>query len=672
MKRNKRKSIAATAPPAPVDKKWVWLAVALIVAVGVLAYANAVKCEFVLDDGLLVQGNVYIREWKNIPKLFTEDVGEGGGGDYSFWRPLQLLTYMAEYAFWKDNPAGYHIGNILWHILAALALFWFIQLLFGDRLMAFLAALLFVAHPVHTEAVTYISGRPDPLSTVFILLTLVFTLKAAESRKASLLFLTLLSYTAALLSRENSLIVPVLFFFISTVFRKKLPRAHVVSVSAMAGAYIILRFTLLRFLFSAHEVPTTLLQRLPGFFLAFARYLRILVLPTHLHMEYGTKIFPMTEPLVFVGAVLFGVFLFFLFRERKKRSLVYFGLAWFLVTLLPVANLYPINAYMAEHWLYLPSIGLFLIVAGYFSSWLRRDRVRGAALAGFVVATGLLVLLTAMQNITWHEPIAFYERTLRYEPDSSRAHGNLGMEYSHRGQTQKAASHYEKAIQLDPNNFKAHYNLGILFGDLGEKRAAEAAYKASLSVKPTYTNALNNLSKLYLEMGRYDDAVIYAKQVLALDPTHAKAYNNMAVAYIRLGKQREAIEASQKALANDPQAEKAYNNMGAAYLNLGEHGPALEAYKKLVQLAPKYPEGYHNMGLVYFAMGQPAEAAACYEKAIELRPRYARAYLNLSKAYEALGESERSRAARERSIALDPRYAQADEVLSAAQEETTE
>ena len=672
MKRNRRKDIAVPAGPVPVDKRWLCLAVALIVCVGALAYANAPKGEFILDDGLLVQGNLYIRDWKNIPKLFTEDVGEGGGGDYSFWRPLQLLTYMAEYAFWKDNPAGYHLGNIIWHILAALALFWFVQLLFGDRLLALLTGLLFVAHPVHTEAVTYISGRPDPLSTVFILLTLVFTLKAVQTRKASLLFLTLLSYVAALLSRENSLIVPVLFLLIGTAFGKRLPKAHVWGVNLLAGAYIILRFTLLRFLFSHHEVSTTLFQRVPGFFLAFARYLRILVLPIDLHMEYGTKTFPVTEPLVLLGAVLFGVFIFLLFKESKRRSLVYFALAWSLITLLPVANLYPINAYMAEHWLYLPSIGFFLIVAKYFSSWMRRDRVRGAALTGFVIVAGLLVALTAVQNTTWFESIAFYERTLRYAPDSSRAHSNLGMEYSRLGQTQKAASLYEKAIQLDHKNFKAHYNLGILLGDLGEKRAAENAYKASLSIRPTYVKAINNLAKLYTEMGRYEEAIAFAEQALGYKETHFKAYNNMAIAFIRLGREREAIAVSEKVLAADPENDKAYNNMGAAYLNLKEYDKALAAYEKLVRIAPDYPEGHHNMGLVYAAMGRPAQAAARYEEAIRLRPDYARAYLNLSNAYEALGESERARAARERSIALDPKYAQAYNLLAATKEEETE
>ncbi len=672
MKRNKRKNMAVPAGPPPLDKKKLWLAVALIVCVGALVYANAIKGAFVLDDGLLVQGNTYIREWKNIGKAFSEDVGEGGGGDYSFWRPLQLVTYMVDYTFWKADPTGYHLTNILLHVLAALILFWLIQLLFKDRLLALLTALLFVAHPVHTEAVTYISGRPDPLSTVFILLTLVFTVKAADTRRVSLLFLTLLSYVAALLSRENSLIVPVLFFLIGYAFRKRLPKAHVWWVSVLAGAYIVLRFTALRFLFSHHGYPTTLLERVPGFFLAFGRYLRILVLPIHLHMEYGTKTFPVTQPLVLVGLVLFAVSVFLFSRESKKRSLVFFSLSWFFITLLPVANLYPINAYMAEHWLYLPSVGFFLIVAKWFSAWLRSERARGAALTGFLIVTGLLGVLTLRQNATWLEPIAFYERTLRYAPDSSRAHSNLGMEYSHRGQTQKAAALYEKAIQLDPNNFKAHYNFGILLGDLGEKRAAEAAYKASLSIKPTYVNAINNLSKLYTEMGRYEEAVVLAKQALDHKETHLKAYNNMAIAFIRLGRERDAVAASEKVLALDPDNEKAHNNMGAAYLNLKEYDKALAVYEKLTRIAPEYPEAYHNMGLVYAAMGRWDRAVASYEKAIALRPDYARAYLNLANAYEALGEADRARAAREKSIVLDPSYAQAYDVLTAMKEEADE
>jgi len=673
MKRNKRKDIARPVGASPVSRKKVWGAVILIVCVGALVYANALQGEFILDDGLLVQGNTYIRDWKNIPKMFTEDVGEGGGGDYSFWRPLQLLTYTLEYPLWKDNPFGYHLTNIVLHIMAALALFWLVRLLFGDHLLALLTGLLFVVHPVHTEAVTYISGRPDPLSTVFILLTLVFTVKGAQGRKASLfLFLTLLSYTAALLSRETSLIVPILLLLIGRALGKKLPKAYVWSVTTLACAYIVLRLTLLRFLFSNHSSGTTLFERVPGFFLAFARYIRILFVPVGLHMEYGTKTFAMTEPLVLLGLLLFGVSIFLLFRENRRRGLVFFSACWFFLALLPVANLYPINAYMAEHWLYLPSIGFFLIIAWYLSRWLRKDATKLAALLGCVVLTGSWGALTVRQNATWQEPIAFYERTLRYAPDSSRAHGNLGMEYSHKGETQKAASLYQKAIELDSNNFKAHYNLGILYGDIGEKRAAEIAYKASLAVRPTYVKATNNLAKLYNEMGRHEEALVFAKQALGYKETHVKAYNNMAIAYIRLGREREAVVACEKALSLDPENKKAYNNLGAAYLNLKEFERALAAYERLVRTAPDYPEGHHNMGLVYAAIGRPELAVASYKKAIALRPDYARAYFNLSNAYEALGEDQRARAARERSIALDPKYAQAHNILSSLKEEAAE
>ena len=666
MKRHMNKGAPAPSGPprpAPVSKKMLWLSVALIVCVGAAAYANAPRGAFILDDDMLVGGNVYIRDWKNVPKIFSEDVGEGGGGDYNFWRPLQLLTYMVDYSFWKANPFGYHLTNILLHVLAALALFWLIQVLWGDHLLALLTSLLFVAHPVHTEAVTYISGRPDPLATVFILLTLVFVVKAADSRKASLFWLAALSYVAALLSRENSLIVPVLLVFIGSAFRKRLPALHVGMTALLAGAYIVLRFTVFEFLFVGHAAPTTLAQRFPGFFVALASYIRILVFPVGLHMEYGTKTFPFAHPQVFLGLVMFSALVFLLLREKKKRSLVYFSLSWFLITLLPVANLYPLNAYMAEHWLYLPSIGFFLVVARWFSVGLRNSRARLACLAGIAALLAFYAVLTVRQNATWFEPLSFYQRTLRYAPDSSRAYGNLGMIYSHNGDNEKALELYNKAIELDPKNFKAHYNLGILYADLGKDKEAEESYKTSLSIKPTYVNALNNLAMVYTKMGRQDEALALTSRAVGLKDTHVQAYNNMAIAYIRLGKNREGIEASQKVLAIEPANEKALNNMGAAYLNLEEYDKALAAYKKLIEVAPEYPEARHNMGLVYRAMGRIPEAIACFEKAIELRPKYARAYFNLGAALEAAGQADAAQAAYEKAKALDPGYAPVREIL---------
>ncbi|MGE5280115.1 MAG: tetratricopeptide repeat protein [Deltaproteobacteria bacterium] len=641
MKKNKRKAMAQAASAPPVDRRKAIGAILLIVCLGAALYANALPGSFILDDGLLVQGNVTIRDWRNIPKMFTRDVGEGGGGDYGFWRPLQLLTYMVDHVFWKDNPVGYHLTNALLHILAAVALFWLLELLFKDTLLALLTALFFVAHPVHTEAVTYIAGRPDPMAALFMLLTLAFTVKAAETRRPWLFWAAVVSYTAALLSRENALIVPVLLGLIAVALGKRLPRPHVAAVTALAGAYIVLRLTLLRFLFEGHKASTAFLQRIPGFFVAFAAYLRILVLPFGLHMEYGEKTFPFFSPPVFLGILLFGAAVVFLLRERRKRGLVLFAISWFLLTLAPVSNVFfPINAYMAEHWLYLPSIGFFLLLAGGFSYLLRRAGTRAAALTGCCLLTVFWGTLTVAQNTTWADLQRFYERTIRYAPDSSRAYGNLAMLYQANGDTAKAERLYKKAMDLDAKNFKAAYNLGILYADAGRNAEAEQMYERSLEVKPNYANALNNLAKLYAETGRNDEAIALASRAVGFKEDHVQAYNNMTIAYIQQGKIPEAMEAIRNVLAFDPENEKALNNLGAAYLALKQYDNAVDAYQKLVALDPKYPEAWHNLGLAYASLGRLPDAIASYKKAIALRPGYTRAYYNLGVACEAAGDRE--------------------------------
>ena len=130
----------------------------------------------------------------------------------------------------------------------------------------------------------------------------------------------------------------------------------------MAFIYIVLRLTVLRFLLPHISRSTTLFQRIPGFFVAITNYIRLLFLPLNLHMEYGAKLFYLTNPQAIIGILILSSLLIYAFRIRNSK-LTFFSISWFFVALLPLSNLYPINAYMAEHWLYLPSIGFFLLLS---------------------------------------------------------------------------------------------------------------------------------------------------------------------------------------------------------------------------------------------------------------------------------------------------------------------
>ena len=157
------------------------LSLVLIALLGFGVYAESLQGEFLLDDYVLVKDNVRIKSWFNLPRLFTEQIAAGGGRKWHAYRPLQMITYMTDYSLWRLNPRGYHFTNILLHLAAALSIFWLVNLLFGDRLTSLFTTLLFVAHPVHTGAVSYISGRADSLAAAAMVLCLVFYLKNLSS-----------------------------------------------------------------------------------------------------------------------------------------------------------------------------------------------------------------------------------------------------------------------------------------------------------------------------------------------------------------------------------------------------------------------------------------------------------------------------------------------------------
>ena len=173
--------------------------------------------------------------------------------------------------------------------------------------------------------------------------------------------LTLFFYSLALLSRESALVLPLLILLYHYFFRKKINSVIFMPVCGLAFLYGVLRVTLLRNLLSEMEYSSTLLQRLPGFFVAVTNYLRLLVAPFNMHMEYGNKEFAFTNPQAILGIIIFASLLAVAVKQKEKRPVFSFSVLWFFVALLPASNIFPINAYMAEHWLYIPSIGFFMI-----------------------------------------------------------------------------------------------------------------------------------------------------------------------------------------------------------------------------------------------------------------------------------------------------------------------
>ncbi len=684
--------------PATSRHRSPFIAAGAIIILGFLIYGNCLNGTFLWDDQFLIKDNVDIKNWSSLSKVFTTDIGSGGGSKFYFYRPLQMLTYMADYSLWKldvrgcllmrsreggvlpmENPTrdypfmssrgqgaphdreapvwgypskesrgqgaphdreapvwGYHLTNIVLHILVALCILWLVTILFGDRLLAFLTALFFVVHPVHTEAVSYISGRADVLAGLFMLLSLIGYIKNLRSRSLGCSLLAPLGYLLALLSKESSIILPVVLLLYHYTFRVKIKMKDFTPIMVIGLVYIAARLTLLRALVPAAAHPATAFERIPGFFVAITAYVRLLLFPFHLHMEYGNRTFDLLDARAITGIAIACIALVYAARNRQRHGLLSFSVFWFFSALIPVTNIYPINAYMAEHWLYVPSIGFFLILArgaGYMYGTRALKAVAVALVLGLVM---FYSTATVRQNGYWREPLAFYERTLRFAPDIPKMHYNLGNVLKDMGKAREAIVSYKRAIELNPYYAQAHTNLGLAYKSIGRKEDAVVSYQKAIEIDPAMAQAYNNLGIVYHDMGKVAEAVAAYQKAIEIDPRYAQAYNNLGTAYHDLGKEDEAAGAYKKSIEIDPRDAYAYNNLGIVYYDKGKKQEAIDAYRKAIDLDAdlKYAcYTYTNLGVVYDDLGKSDEAIVMFKKAIEINPRHAEAYGNLSVAY---------------------------------------
>ncbi|MFH1790929.1 MAG: tetratricopeptide repeat protein [Candidatus Omnitrophota bacterium] len=511
---------------------WFIISCLLVIAAACsVVYANSVRGQFIWDDYHLVKDNVNIRDARLLPNIFLEDLGKGAGVRYSFYRPIQSLSYFFDRFVWGAEPQGYHVTNVILHVLASWACFWLLYVLFGDILLAAVPALLFAVHPVHTEAVAYISGRADPIAAIFMLSSLSLYILWTGRRNNAIYALSLALALVSLLSRENAIILPFLIMLYHYVFRIKADIKRVLPFAGFAVIYAVIRLTVLKHLISGVSCETSVLQRIPGAFAALAGYARLLVLPFGLHMEYGRKIFGITDPQVIAGICLAAGIAYSLYIYRYNKVVV-FSLLWFILTLLPTANIYPINAYMAEHWLYVPSIGFFLLAGWCLKACLGRRhlRVLGALLITLIVL--YYALLTIRQTGYWIDALGFYERTLKYSPESWRVYNSMGVTYDERGMTDKAINALETAIRLNPRHNEAYSNPGAIYAKKGDLQKAIDLLNRSLDLDDSYDMTYYNLGKLYTDTKQYPEAIGAYRKAIECNPYNAAAHNNIAVLYL--------------------------------------------------------------------------------------------------------------------------------------------
>jgi Tfp pilus assembly protein PilF len=637
------------------------IAYVVTAALAFTVYGVTLGFGFVWDDEFLIIDNRHLEDWSELPTNLTSDFfRKTRDTSYiGYWRPVVTLSYMADRFFFDDRPWGFHLRNVVLHMLASCLVLLVANRVSPRREVAFGAALLFAVHPVHVESVAWISGRTDLYCALFALLALGLDLE--HSRKPRWFFrVGSVACTAlALLAKEMGAVVPAMVFLrawllpgedaergsFKAAIRAAWPHALVLL------AYVVVRFALLGI---ATEAPASAQAGRWVLFLTwwngFVEYLRVLVWPSFLtvapQIEQQHSVAALS---VAVGIAALVMLLIAAWRIRRRVPGIAFAIGIFLLGLLPLTNfLVPINApggvpfTWAERFLYLPSVG-FCIAASWFVlcalPGLARKRRPGRLESGkrsrpapgsnapprwAVVLLALMVGTGAARAIArtmdWKDDLTLFASAAQGTPDSHLARLNHGVALADRGRLSEAEREYVAALELDPDFYRTHFDLGNLHRERGDLVTAEAAYRAALDQRPDHAQSHLNLGLTLLGGGRVRDAL--SEFVLADDllPDYVDAKTNRANALRLLGRSTEAVQLYLDALSLEPSLAPARLGLAGAYLETGEDVEGVAVLQRLLRDEPEMAQAHLVLAIHLDRMGRVEEAEAAYREVLRLDP----------------------------------------------------
>jgi len=649
---------------------WKWLFGLTLLGAVVGVYSPALNGGFVWDDDAWTTGaEALYQEASGLWRIWTEPTA------MQQYYPVTATTFWMDYHLWGWWTLPYHLQNVLLHACAAL-LFWRL-LLRLQAPAAWLAACVFALHPVMAESVAWITERKNVLSMVLFLAALLaydrFSSFSAQEgalrpRRRGMYGLALLLFCGALLAKVTAFALPPVILLLGWWKRG--------SVRWRADVLPTLPFFILSIgvgygvgWLETHHVGAK------GDLFGLPWPERVLVAGRAFWFYAGKLLAPVRQcffyprwdldasspwqwlfPLSAAGFVV-GIWLA---RHRIGRGLPT-AVFYFAGTLFPVLGLLDVYgmlfAQVADHWVYLSSLGVITAAVGLLAHL--ADRWRKPALVPAAAALLLPVLggLTWIQARQYKDAETLLRTTLKKNPDSWISHNNLGGLLYDRGQWDEAMVHFREALKRRPDYPEAINNLALILFKKGEADQAMAFYRRTLEGTPSdylRLKAQEGLANALVATGRAAEAVPLYENALSADPESHESHNNLGVALLELGRVDEAIGHLRKALELRPEYADACNNLGITFFRTGKIEEALANFRQAIERYPDQAEAFGKLGETLLAKGQVSEALAVCRAALEIRPDYPSALFTYGNALLFNGQSAEAAAHFERALAMTP------------------
>ncbi|MFH1877571.1 MAG: tetratricopeptide repeat protein [Candidatus Omnitrophota bacterium] len=620
------------------EKIAVW---AVLLTAVLVCYSSTLNAGFIWDDESLVLNNPLVRAPLWAFERFKQDIINSGFTYTVYYRPVQIISYALDYRLGGMNPFVFHLISLIIYFINCLLLFLLALKLSGKGSAAFLSALFFCIHPFHSAAISYVSGRADLLFVFFGLLFMIFFVYFREKKKFFFLVLSVAMLCLSVLSKEAGVVFPVLCLLMDLVLLKSRfisPRSRareneIASDKKLGAGFTphIFNFTVVilyisihaYFLHARYPVFNPKGAGIPGiltFFKMAGDYVVNGLFPFDPGMRHS--IHAGGNYAAIAAVTTCAVFIFSMFKSLRR--ILFFSLISILVSLLPFFLVSGYFGVLAEHWMYLADVFLFLFLASFFVAVFEKNG-HITKITAVVSVLALVVLYsseTSGENRYWADGTALSDRVLSFSDTDKVALYYKAVADFKAGKTEKSLSVISRMAHSHGQDPASWYLRGRLNLGAGKINEAESDFRKALELDGDYDNALFGMALASFSGNNPGEGMRYLEKTLEINPAHPEAILFMGIACAKAGDNSRALEVCRKAESFNPFGLKTLVDLGTAYTRNGYPEKGLDAYIRACRLYPEEPMPFYNAGALFYSAGRIEEAGIWLRKAVMIDPGF--------------------------------------------------
>lgn len=665
----------------------------LIALLSFTLYANTLSNDFVWDDEKFIENREELSDFSTIIKYFYSD--------FYGYSPLREAFFVLSFKVFSTNPVGYRVIAITTHALVSVMVYLLAIEITKKKRVSLMASILFAVHPIHTENIAFTTSSIDQIGILFYLLALYLYARDSEKYRWHSIFFS----GMAIFWGEFPITLPIMIVLYDFAFRK-IELKRYIPYFLLAFLYLFIRFVLL-------GLGGRVEQHLGGSFYinqltmgtVYLKYISLLFIPVNLTVTQEIDIASSIFELQFFFAWIFLLVLLLLAPRIYKRSrMAFFCLGWFFVALLPVSNLVPIQNFLAERYLYLPSIGFFVLLslALNYLFELPPKKIRVFSIVIFILMTLSYSVLTIDRNSDWSDSISLWSSTIETSPSVAMPYNNLGDAYLDDGRIDEAIPYFKKAIEVAPDYARAHVNLGTAYLYKGEIDLARDQFNEAVRIDPDLSPAHAHLAVIYRDAGQWEEAVeefrasvdyiedpverqlvlgdiLYRNgfieeafeeyvYIIDLRTTDGKLREELlgrsiqiAGGYMKEGRQEQAVSIMKRSIEIFPASVTLHEYLGQIYYFQGRFDLAIEEFGLAYQLSPEdesikmwLADSYNELGISLAEEGHYRDAITEFNRGIEINSDFVTARCNAGLAYFYLNDYTNAIEEFEGALAIEP------------------